>query len=198
MLIPHLHFCGDCEEAIAIYEKAFHTKTENIVYSHDYARIVDNHDDKSNECPDNNRIAHAAMNIHGQKVCLNDRFGNADKSLNCAVHLIVMFPSVEETLYIGCETSFYSENYADEVKEKLDHAGLQGYQAVRDAHKEDYQELYKRVEFRLAGEDAESRYAEDYFQYGRYLMIASSRPGSLPANLQGIWNESMMPPWDSK
>lgn len=37
-----------------------------------------------------------------------------------------------------------------------------------------------------------------YFQFGRYLMIASSRPGSQPANLQGVWNESMNPPWDSK
>ena len=37
-----------------------------------------------------------------------------------------------------------------------------------------------------------------YFQYGRYLLIASSRPGSQPANLQGIWNDSMSPPWGSK
>ena len=81
MLIPHLHFCGNCDEAIAIYEKAFNTKAENIVYSHDYARIVDNCNDESKEYPDNNRIAHAVMNIHGQKVFLNDRFGNKDKSL---------------------------------------------------------------------------------------------------------------------
>lgn len=40
--------------------------------------------------------------------------------------------------------------------------------------------------------------AETYFQYGRYLLLSSSRPGSLPANLQGIWNESMTPAWDSK
>ncbi len=36
-----------------------------------------------------------------------------------------------------------------------------------------------------------------YFQFGRYLLIASSRPGGLPANLQGLWNDSMFPPWDS-
>ena len=89
MLIPHLHFCDNCEEAIAVYEKAFHTKAESIVYNRDYA---------PNEYPDDNRIAHAVMNIHGQKVFLNDRFGNKDKSLNCAVHLIVMFKSVEELL----------------------------------------------------------------------------------------------------
>ena len=102
------------------------------------------------------------------------------------------------TLYIGCETSFYCDNYADKVKERLDNASSAGYQAVREAHREDYQKLYQRVELHLGGEDEESRYAEDYFQYGRYLMISCSRPGSLPANLQGIWNESMTPPWDSK
>ncbi len=41
-------------------------------------------------------------------------------------------------------------------------------------------------------------FAELYFQYGRYLLLSSSRPGGLPANLQGIWNEEMQPPWDSK
>lgn len=37
-----------------------------------------------------------------------------------------------------------------------------------------------------------------YFHFGRYLLISSSRPGSLPANLQGLWNDSFTPPWDSK
>src|SRR5205814_6546597 len=37
-----------------------------------------------------------------------------------------------------------------------------------------------------------------YFQFGRYLLIASSRPGGQPANLQGVWNESLKPAWDSK
>ena len=58
MLIPHLHFCGDCKEAIDLYEKAFNTKIESIDYM-----------------PDGKKIAHAAMNIHGQEVFLNDNFG---------------------------------------------------------------------------------------------------------------------------
>lgn len=98
MLIPHLHFCDNCEEAIALYEKAFHTKAESIVYSHEYETIVSDGNDVPNESLDDHRIAHAVMAIHGQKVFLNDRFGNKDRSLNCAVHLIVMFPSVEELL----------------------------------------------------------------------------------------------------
>ena len=115
MLIPHLHFCDNCEEAIAIYEKAFNTKAESIVYNRDYA---------PNEYPDDNRIAHAVMNIHGQKVFLNDRFGNKDKSLNCAVHLIVMFTSVEELL--ACYEFFKDECTIIDQFEELPYSKLAG------------------------------------------------------------------------
>ena len=89
MLIPHLHFCGDCEKAISLYEKAFCTKAESIVRNQDYA---------PDEYQGDSNIAHAVMNIHGQKIFLNDRFGNEDKSPHCAVHLIIMFSTVEELL----------------------------------------------------------------------------------------------------
>ena len=115
MLIPHLHFCDNCEEAIAIYEKAFNTKAESIVYNRDYA---------PDENPDDNRIAHAVMNIHGQKVFLNDRFGNKDKSLNCAVHLIVMFKSVEELL--ACYEFFKEESTIIDPFTKLPYSELAG------------------------------------------------------------------------
>ena len=115
MMIPHLHFCGNCEEAIAIYEKAFNTKAESIVYNRDYA---------PDEYPDDNRIAHAVMNIHGQKVFLNDRFGNKDKSLNCAVHLIVMFASVEELL--ACYEFFKEESTIIDPFTKLPYSELAG------------------------------------------------------------------------
>ena len=115
MLIPHLHFCGSCEEAIAVYEKAFHTRAESIVYNRDYA---------PDECPDDNGIAHAVMNIHGQTVFLNDRFGNKDRSLDCAVHLIVMFPSVEELL--ACYEFFKEGSTIIDPFEKLAYSELAG------------------------------------------------------------------------
>ena len=115
MLIPHLHFCDNCEEAIAIYEKAFNTKAESIVYNRDYA---------PDEYPDDNRIAHAVMNIHGQKVFLNDRFGNKDKSLDCAVHLIVMFKSVEALL--ACYEFFKEESTIIDPFTKLPYSELAG------------------------------------------------------------------------
>ena len=48
----------------------------------------------------------------------------------------------------------------------------------------------------LAG--ADPSFAALFFEFGRYLLISSSRPGSQPANLQGVWNESLNPPWESK
>ncbi|MBT5531708.1 glycoside hydrolase family 95 protein, partial [Candidatus Poribacteria bacterium] len=81
-------------------------------------------------------------------------------------------------------------------------------------HVEDHRRLYRRVTLDLGGDDlsatptdervARVRHGADdaglvaeYFQFGRYLLIASSRPGGLPANLQGIWAEGLDPPWQS-
>jgi alpha-L-fucosidase 2 len=82
-------------------------------------------------------------------------------------------------------------------------------------HRTDHQELFRRVALKLAtvasklptdrlraqygsGNATADRQLEQlYFQYGRYLLIASSRAGSLPANLQGVWNDKATPPWNA-
>ncbi len=131
-------------------------------------------------------------------------------------HLLVR-DAREVTLYISCETSFYCEDYRELVGKKLDAACETGYQVIEKKHCEDYRELYGAVTLELEGEyrnisdipidqrlrklkeeDNDNQLAAVYFQYGRYLLISSSRPGSLPANLQGIWNDEMIPAWDSK
>lgn len=89
------------------------------------------------------------------------------------------------------------------------------YDLLKQRHIADYQRLFKRVDFNL-GADAEMiKQSTDerlknfnvaksdkqlqtlYYQFGRYLLIASSRPGSAPTNLQGIWNDQVIPPWGS-
>ena len=81
MLIPTLHFCGDCVSAIALYEKAFKTKA-SIDYKND------------------NEVRWAEMSIHGQKMYLNDRhdFSNKNRTLDGTVHLMVVFDTVDELL----------------------------------------------------------------------------------------------------
>ncbi|MBL1068620.1 glycoside hydrolase N-terminal domain-containing protein [Streptomyces sp. 7-21] len=104
------------------------------------------------------------------------------------------------------------------VTARVDAAAARGFAALRREHRADYQELFGRVRLRL-GEAADPGLPTDallaayqdgtldeagrrsletlYFQYGRYLLISSSRPGSLPANLQGVWNHSAEPPWSA-
>ncbi|MEU4392116.1 glycoside hydrolase family 95 protein [Kribbella sp. NPDC023855] len=86
------------------------------------------------------------------------------------------------------------------------------YAVLLEAHQEDHRRLFRRSSLELTGlaEEAElptdqrvARGTDDpalaalVFNYGRYLMIASSRPGGLPTNLQGIWNDILRPPWSS-
>ncbi|MBD5129894.1 MAG: hypothetical protein HDT43_08220 [Ruminococcaceae bacterium] len=87
-----------------------------------------------------------------------------------------------------------------------------GWADLYQAHYSDYSAMYGRAEFSLDNADdlpadklleayrngeraAMNRMETLYFQYGRYLLISSSREGALPANLQGVWNESNCPPW---
>jgi alpha-L-fucosidase 2 len=105
------------------------------------------------------------------------------------------------------------EDPGPRVAQTLAQAAALGYDALRERHLADYRALFGRVELELAGprpdaptdellkryEAGESLpYLEQlYFQYGRYLLISSSRPGCLPATLQGVWNCHDQSPWGS-
>jgi len=102
------------------------------------------------------------------------------------------------------------------LSDQLASAAGKSYEALRSAHVKDYQALFKRVDLEVGRTEEEiaalptnerlaayRQGAKDpeleslFFQFGRYLLIGSSRPGCLPANLQGIWNRSNRPPWHS-
>ncbi len=68
------------------------------------------------------------------------------------------------------------------------------FEDLLDEHTADYRALYDRVKLEIEDDEESVR----FFNFGRYLLIASSRPGSLPANLQGIWNEDYFPMWGSR
>ncbi len=123
------------------------------------------------------------------------------------------------TLLIAAATSYrrfddVGGDPAAAVAAALDRASAKPIDALRDAHVRDYRALFDRVTIDLGPSSRASlpvdarvaafasggdpALAALYFQYARYLLIASSRPGSQPANLQGIWNDSLSPPWGSK
>ena len=122
------------------------------------------------------------------------------------------------TLVLAAATSFksYDDVSADPAAgcETVLTSVKGDYETLLKRHIEDHQSLFRRVSIDL-GTTAQAKQPTDerilnfrkggdpqlaalLFQYGRYLMIACSRPGSQPANLQGLWNDSLSPPWDSK
>ena len=117
-------------------------------------------------------------------------------------------------LLLTCNTSFYHKNYKERSQKVI--ASLEGksFNELFLRHQKDYQELYKRVAFNLGGSELDTiatdkrlkrvKNGEDdpdlaakLFKYGRYLLIASSRNGTNPANLQGIWNPHIKAPWNA-
>nr|WP_294896637.1 glycoside hydrolase family 95 protein [uncultured Pedobacter sp.] len=128
------------------------------------------------------------------------------------------------TIYLADGTSFNGFdkspglegiNPALEPISDLEKSYTKSFQVIKAAHIKDYQQLFNRVSFSLTpnpeleklptnlrlqqqGASGNDQGLQSlYFNYGRYLMIATSRPGSVPSNLQGIWNDLVQPPWGS-
>jgi len=122
-------------------------------------------------------------------------------------------------LYIAAATNYINrqdtsadpyelcENYLNAIEAK-------NYESIRSEHIADHQSLFRRVDLDLGSTEADNLPTDErltavkagtedpglvtlYFQYGRYLLMGSSRPGCFPANLQGVWNEHMNAPWNS-
>ena len=123
------------------------------------------------------------------------------------------------TLVLCAATSF--KNYKDisadpgeRVNQYLSAATSKSFAQLLQNHLSDYQPLFRRVKLDLGTTTAASRPTDQriaefkkdgdpslvalYYQFGRYLLLASSRPGGQPANLQGIWNQDLWPAWSSK
>ena len=96
------------------------------------------------------------------------------------------------TNYALAYPSYRGEDPHDRVTAAIDSAAALGFNALRSAHIEDYRRLFDRVTLDIGQSNQREAL---FFHYGRYLLIASSRAGSLPANLQGVWNDSTAPAW---
>jgi alpha-L-fucosidase 2 len=143
------------------------------------------------------------------------------KSGNAIVHgdKIVVTNADEVTLYLAAATNYrnYKDVSADPIalcKKTLLNIGGKSYSQIRSAHINEYQNYFNTLSIDLgSNENAKlptderiEKFASSsdpslvalYMQYGRYLLISSSRPGTRPANLQGIWNDLLNPPWGSK
>ncbi|OWW24588.1 hypothetical protein B4Q04_14820 [Zobellia sp. OII3] len=123
------------------------------------------------------------------------------------------------TLLLFAATNF--KNYKDvsgnpdfKCKTLLDLVHLKSFEQIREQHITNHQRLFERLDFDMPTnlnsglptnerlqkfqEETDPSLVALYYQFGRYLLMSSSRGNSQPANLQGIWNQNPTPPWDSK
>jgi alpha-L-fucosidase 2 len=116
------------------------------------------------------------------------------------------------TILLAAGTTFFGKEPRAQVAQQLAAAAGKSFTVLRAAHVTDHRALFDRVQFDLGGgnnlptdkrlaayknknDGQDPALAALLFQYGRYLLIASSRPGGLPANLQGLWNADLKPAW---
>src|SRR5215203_5827951 len=140
-------------------------------------------------------------------------------SLNATDTSLIIKDANAVTIYISIATNFnnYNDIIGDENKRAADYlnkAYPKSFAVILPAHVAVYQKYFNRVKLDLGSTDAANLTTDErlknfksgddpsfvtlYYQYGRYLLISSSQPGGQAANLQGIWNDRINPPWDSK
>ena len=118
------------------------------------------------------------------------------------------------TILLTASTDYWGKDPAVVTASQMEAASKDSFTEIKNAHVVDYQSLFKRVSIDL-GSGAGNYFTTDaritamqngytdtdlielYYQFGRYLLISSSRPGDLPANLQGIWADGLRPPWSA-
>lgn len=182
------------------------------------ARITN--DERRNPKP---LIYEDSANCDGMRFQFRIKAVTKDGEINATDSSLVISNATEVLLLVSAATSFNGYNKCpvsegkDEEKIAVDflqNAVKKSYQQLLDAHTKDYQKYFNRVSLTLNGStgpnlptkeklasykkgNADFALEELYFQYGRYLLISSSRPGGMPANLQGIWCNQIRPSWRS-
>jgi alpha-L-fucosidase 2 len=173
--------------------------------------------------PANPIVYSAAGACRGMRFELRLRAKNTGGTVTADATGLHVRNATEVVLYLAAATSFNGfdkcpdqdgKDEAKLVQSYLAPALVQSYAQLRKRHVQDYQHYFNRVSLSLNQSpepslptlDRLKQYADGgqdpalealYFQYGRYLLISSSRPGGQAANLQGIWNNSVFPPWSS-
>ncbi|WP_293946686.1 MULTISPECIES: glycoside hydrolase family 95 protein [unclassified Sphingobacterium] len=145
------------------------------------------------------RVKGGQVNHHGEQITIKD----ADE--------VILYVSIGTNFKNYRDLSIDPERKATRIFERA--KGI-SYAKALEQHVRKYQKFFNRVKLDL-GSNAQAKKTTNvrirefatnfdpqlvalYFQFGRYLLISSSQPGGQPANLQGIWNAELSPPWDSK
>jgi alpha-L-fucosidase 2 len=171
---------------------------------------------------DNSLLLSGRVTNGATKFASHLRIMDTDGNTAIGADTLSVSDATSATLVLTAATSVvnFRDVSADPVERSrgdLERIAGKSFDELRAAHIRDHQALFRRVSLRLGAphEAGAANYRTDervlrskrsrdpalaalLFQYGRYLMIASSRPGAQPANLQGLWNDQLDPPWESK
>lgn len=154
------------------------------------------------------------LNVDGS---VKNRYSDSRIEIDGSTEVLILVANV--TSFNGFDKDPVKEgrNYRSHVEKRMKCAIGKTYDALREAHIRDYKYYFDRVKLDLGDTDDDIAalptdkqllfytdckqrnpdLEELYFQFGRYLLISSSRTSGVPANLQGLWNESVLPPWSS-
>ncbi|MFC3414251.1 glycoside hydrolase family 95 protein [Algoriphagus hitonicola] len=139
---------------------------------------------------------------------------DADIPLESEEEKLLVNGASEITLKLVTATSYYHQNHEQVAQSQLDRIAFKSFGELLFAHEKEYKAWFDRMDLQL-GENKQDEIPTDrriqlvkegktdlwleklLFDYGRYLLISSSRPGTNPANLQGLWNQHIAAPWNA-
>jgi alpha-L-fucosidase 2 len=153
-------------------------------------------------------------NGKGVKMFTRLKINNEGGSLSASGDSIRVDKATSVTILLCAATDYSGNDPSVVTAAHLSKASIRSYETLKNEHIKDYQSFFKRVDLDLGTGDGiyfptdarieairngyeDPDLIELYYQFGRYLLISSSRPGVLPANLQGIWADGMNPPWSA-
>lgn len=152
----------------------------------------------------------------GMDFCCGMRFISDSKKIKGIGEHLVTEDATEVTVLLTALTQYRAENPREETERLLEQAAACGFDSLKNDHIREYQSYFNRMRLsldydkglgKLTTEERLARIDQEhpdngliniYMDYGRYLLISSSRGDCLPANLQGIWNRDYNAPWQSK
>lgn len=208
------YFCSYPDNVMVIKLKADKASSLTVDVRNEGA-----HNGKNLSVENNTLILSGAIEDNGMKYESQIKVINTGGSIQDKEDKISVENADEITIIMSAGTDYVNEypTYKGEdphsaVTERINNAVNLGYDELKSRHIEDYKNLFDRVNLNLGElkldkptDEMLNEYKTNqsnsletlFFQYGRYLLISSSREGSLPANLQGVWNNSNNPPWSS-
>lgn len=163
---------------------------------------------------DNNTIMiDGQSGADGVKFCCALTAKSTDGIIKTIGDFIIVEEASEVELYLSAQTTFRHENYKQITLQQLKEAVSKGYKKIKQEHIKDYQFIYSKNSLKLTENPKNIptdelieicrqtqeavQLSELFYNFGKYLLIASSRKDTLPSNLQGIWNNSYKPAWES-